>query len=192
MPFVNFWEINSLLCLRFSPEFRCSNISAVTEHTRNQIFLMSYPKIFFLQNLHFGPFRCVPRRLLKISIIYSQLHCILIWYFWVFFENYSMRMLSIRGNDFIAHWAYKERISAHAHLAVKCERFTCTIHAEHTRNEFYRTLNIRVTNFFAWWACAEPISCLKVEYLGRIEYDFKKSRVAGPWDQMVSVSAKKY
>jgi hypothetical protein len=31
----------------------------------------------------------------------------------------------------------------------------------------------------------------KVEYLGRIEYDFQKSRVTGPWDQKVSVSAKK-
>ncbi len=45
----------------------------------------------------------------------------------------------------------------------------------------------------------EPISshtehvrkCLKVKYLGRIEYDFQKSRVTGPWDHMVSVSAKK-
>jgi hypothetical protein len=45
----------------------------------------------------------------------------------------------------------------------------------------------------------EPISshaehawkCLKVEYLGPIEYDFQKSRVTGPWDHMVSVSAKK-
>jgi hypothetical protein len=31
---------------------------------------------------------------------------------------------------------------------------------------------------------------LKVEYLGRIEYDFQKSCVAGPWDHKVSVSAK--
>ncbi len=45
----------------------------------------------------------------------------------------------------------------------------------------------------------EPISlhaeharkCLKVEYLGGIEYDFQKSRVTGPWDHMISVSAKK-
>ncbi len=36
--------------------------------------------------------------------------CILIWDFWVIFENYSMRMLNIRGNDFIAHWAYEEMI----------------------------------------------------------------------------------
>ncbi len=33
--------------------------------------------------------------------------------------------------------------------------------------------------------------CLKDEYLGRIEYDFQKSRVTGPWDHKVSVSAKK-
>ncbi len=34
--------------------------------------------------------------------------------------------------------------------------------------------------------------CLKVEYLGRIEYDFRKSLVTGPWDHKDSVSAKKY
>ncbi len=33
--------------------------------------------------------------------------------------------------------------------------------------------------------------CLKVEYLGRIEYDFQKSCVTGPWDYKGSVSAKK-
>ncbi len=32
---------------------------------------------------------------------------------------------------------------------------------------------------------------VKVEYLRRIEYGFQKSRVTGPWDHMVSVSAKK-
>ncbi len=77
--------------------------------------------------------------------------------------------------------------------------FTCTIHAEHTRNEFYRTLSIRGTNFIACWSYWEPISshaeharkCLKVEYLDRIEYDFQKSRVTCPWNHKVSVSAKK-
>jgi hypothetical protein len=33
--------------------------------------------------------------------------------------------------------------------------------------------------------------CLKVEYLDRIEYDFQKSCVTGPWDHKNSVSAKK-
>ncbi len=77
--------------------------------------------------------------------------------------------------------------------------FTCTIHAEHTRNKFYRTLSIRGTNLIACWAYGEPISshaeharkCLKDKYLGRIKYDFQKSCVTGPWDHMVLVSAKK-
>jgi hypothetical protein len=71
--------------------------------------------------------------------------CILIWYFWVLFENYSMRMLSIRGTDFIAHWAYKERISAHAQPAVKWEQF---LHVQ-------SRLSIHGTNFIAHWAYAE-------------------------------------
>ncbi len=54
--------------------------------------------------------------------------CILIRDFWVIFENYCMRILSIRGNDFIACWAYEEPISSHT---------------EHTRNEFPRMLSQR-------------------------------------------------
>jgi hypothetical protein len=62
--------------------------------------------------------------------------CILMWYFWVLFENYSMRMLSIRGNDFIACWTYAEPILSHT---------------EHTRNEFHRMLSILGTDFIACW-----------------------------------------
>ncbi len=48
----------SLLFLRFSPEFWSSNIFAVTEHTRNQIFfLREISKNFFFQNVHLGPIR---------------------------------------------------------------------------------------------------------------------------------------
>jgi hypothetical protein len=68
-----------------SPEFRCSNISAMTEHTRNQIFFERYgiQKIFF-QNLHFGSIRWVPRRIFKILIFYSRnLH-----FNWVFLSNF--------------------------------------------------------------------------------------------------------
>ena len=80
---------------------------------------------------------------------------------WTF--SHVQSLLSIRGTNFIAH------------------------------------LSIRGTNFIACWAYWEPISphaeharkCLKVEYLGRIKYDFQKSRVTGPWDHKVSVSAKK-
>jgi hypothetical protein len=66
------------------------------------------------------------------------------------------------------------------------------IHAEHTRNEFHRTLSIRGTNFIAGWLSNEHAwKYLKVDYLGRIEYDFQKSHVTGPWDHKVLVSAKK-
>jgi hypothetical protein len=129
------------------------------------------------------------------------------------------RWLSIRGTKFF--WWGIQKILSHAEhtrnrfhrtliirgmnfraCSARCKMwtvFTCTIHAQHTRNEFYRTLSICGTNFIACWAYAAPISshaeharkCLKVEYLGRIEYDFQKSRVTGPWDHMVSVSAKK-
>ncbi len=134
---------------------------------RNQIFLMSYPEIFFLPNLHFGPNRWFARRFLKISIIYSQnLHFDLV--FLSIFQKFH-RTLSIRGTNFRACSASGKMWTV----------FTCTIHAEHTRNEFYRTLSISGANFIACWAYAETISsCLKVEYLGRIEYDFQKSCVS--------------
>ncbi len=171
-------------------------------------FFDKLSKFFFFYS-HFGPFRWVPRRVLKISIIYSQnFHFYLV--FWVFFENIACMC-----------WAYEETILSHAEhtrnrfhhtLSIRgtnfrtCSAsgkmwtvFTCTIHAEHTRNEFYRTLSICGTNFLACRAYSESISshaeharkCLKVEYLGRIEYDFQKSRVTGLWDHKVSVSAKK-
>ncbi len=84
--------------------------------------------------------------------------CILIRDFWVIFKNYSMRVLSIRGTNFIACWAYEERIS---------------LHAEHTRNEFHACsasgkmwtflhvqsmLSIHGTDFIAHWAYWQLIS----------------------------------
>ncbi len=58
--------------LRFSPEFWSSNICAVTEHTRNQIFFERYPKKFFFRNLHYGPIKWVLRRFFQILIFYSR------------------------------------------------------------------------------------------------------------------------
>ncbi len=66
------------------------------------------------------------------------------------------------------------------------------------QNEFHHTLSKRWTNLIAGWAYAELISslaehtrkCLKVKYLGRIEYDFQKSHVTVHWGHKVSVSAK--
>ncbi len=151
------FEKISILFLRFLTEFLCSNIFAVTEHTRNQIFFVSYPKRFFSQNFYFGPISWVPKRFFKILIIYSQ-NVQFNRYFWVIFENYSMHIahaehtwkryygtMSIRGNDFIAHLAYKEHIFAE----------WISSHTEHTRNEFHRWLSIRGIDLIAGWAYAE-------------------------------------
>jgi hypothetical protein len=48
-----------------------SNIFAVTEHTRNQIFLVRYQK-HFCPKFSLGPIRWVLRQFFKILIIYSQ------------------------------------------------------------------------------------------------------------------------
>ncbi len=108
-----------------------------------------------------------------------------LWFFLVIFENYSTRTLSMRGNDFIAHWAYAERIFAYAQRVEKC--FYMYIYAKNTGKWFYRTLSIRGNDLNAGWAYAEMISsltehmlkCLKVQYLGWIEYDFQKKSCYG-------------
>ncbi len=127
-------------------------------------------KNFFSKNFHFGLIRWVPRRRLFIVKI-----CILIWYFPVIFENYSMHMLSIRilrfyrtliirGNNFIAHRANEERIFAYAQPAVKCEQF---LHVH------------------SCWSYAEQIS-------SHIEHTRNEFGVTGPWDHKVPEFAKKY
>jgi hypothetical protein len=60
--------------------------------------------------------------------------------------------------------------------------------AEHTRNAFHSWLSIQgnVSSL-----AEHARKCLKVENLGRIEYDFQKSCVTGPWDHKVSVSTNK-
>ncbi len=196
MPLVNFRNFFLLLSLRFSPEFRSSNNFAVTEYTRKQIFLERYPKkmffkkftvvlldgflngfskfwFFLVENLHFN--------LGFLSNFWKLLHAHA-----EHMRKRFYRTLSLRGNDFIAHWAYEEQIFAHVRPAVKV--FT-----------YKSMLSIRGTHFIAGWVYAERISslaeltqkCLKVEYLDRIEYDFQKSRATGPGYHKVSVSAKK-
>jgi hypothetical protein len=111
------------------------------------------------------------------------------------------RTLSIRGNDFIAHWAYKERIFAYAQPAVKCEQCLhvnpCWAyaerylsHTEHTENKFYCWLSILGSDFIAGWAYAEMFEG-RISRPNRIRFS-KKSHVTGPWDHKVSVSARKF
>ncbi len=100
-------------------------------------------------------------------------------------------MVSIREKDFIAHWAYQETISSHTeHTPNEFSRmlsqhknvtsFYMHSYAEYTGKWFYSTLSIRGNDLNAGWAYNEMIStltvhtqkCLKVEYLGWIEYIF--------------------
>jgi hypothetical protein len=107
------------------------------------IFFCKLLNFFF--NVHFGPFKWVPWRFLKF-LLFTVKICILILLFGVIFENYSMRTLSIPGNDFIACWAYAEWISTHAEhtgkwfIAHWSYEETISSHAEHTRNQ-YNTAN---------------------------------------------------
>jgi hypothetical protein len=131
---------------------------AVTKHKRNQIFFERYPKIFsiftwVLLDEFLNGFS-------KFGFFMVEI-CILIRHFWVIFKNYSMRMLSIRGNNFIAHWAYDFRIFSHMLSQRKMLTvFTCTIYAEHTGKWFYSTLSIRGNDLKAGWAYEEMISSL--------------------------------
>ncbi len=189
--------------LRFSPEFQSSNIFAVTEQ-----WAYSEPNFFeeISKKILFNMFTWVLldgflNGFSKFGFFKVEI-CILIWDFWV--------ILSIRGNDFIAHWAYEDTISSHTeHTPNEFSRmlsqrknvnsFYMYSYAEHTGKWFYRTLNIRGNDLNAGWAYEEMISsltehsrkCLKVEYFGRTDYYFQKSRVTGPWEYMDPVSAKK-
>ncbi len=189
MPLVNFSKKIWFFSFNILPEFQCSNIFAVTEYTQNQIFLVRYKKIFS-QNFHFIPIRWVFRQFFKISIIYSQnLHFIL-----VFLSNF-LKIIACTC------WAYVELILSHTeHTSkqfhrtlsiqgkilihdqptVKCDQFLhghprrvyaeqILLHTQHTRNKFHRWLSIRKISSLA----EHTRKCLKVEYVGRIIYDFK-------------------
>jgi hypothetical protein len=59
-------------------------------------------KKFCFQNFHFGLITGFLDGFSKFRLFIVKI-CILIRYFGVIFENYSMRMLNIRRNDFISH-----------------------------------------------------------------------------------------
>jgi hypothetical protein len=98
-------------------------------------------------------------------------NCVLIWDFAVLFENYSMRWLSIRRNDFTACWAYEETISLYTKstqnefshmLSQNFDSFYMTIqtHAKPTQKRFHHWPSICGNNVMACWAFAETISSL--------------------------------
>ncbi len=171
MPFVNFWKKFRLASFDFRQNFEVRTIQRwlSNEHTRNQKFFERYPKIFFPKIITMVLLDGFLNGFPKFWFFIGEI-CILIRDFWVIFENYSMRMLSIRGNDFIACWAYAEQIFAYAQHARKFRQFlhghlnacwadgeTISSHAEHTGKGFHRMLSIRGKDFIARWAYAEMI-----------------------------------
>ena len=125
MPFVNFRKKFRF----FSFDFRQNFEVRTFPRWLNQIFFSVISKQFFLQNLHYGTIRWVPNGFSKFWFFIVKI-CILIRDFWVIFENYSMRVLSIRGNDFIGYvsirgtdfiacWACAEIRSSYAQCAMK-------------------------------------------------------------------------
>ncbi len=96
---------------------------------------------FFFQNVHLGPIRWFQNSFSKFAFFIVEI-CIFIWDFWVIFKIYCMHMLSIRGNDFIAHWAYKETISSYTAYGEMI-----LSHPEHTRKWSKCWLSIRGKKF---------------------------------------------
>jgi hypothetical protein len=126
MPFVNFRKKFRFFSFDFRQNFDVRTFPRWLS-IRGTKFFWEISNNFFFQNLHFVLLDGFLDGFSKFCFFIGEI-CILIRDFWVIVENYSMRMLSIRGNDFIACWAYAEPISSHA---------------EHTRNEFPRMLSQR-------------------------------------------------
>ena len=156
MTLVNFRKNVWLFSFDFRQNFDVRTFPRWLSIRGTKFLLRDIRKIFF-QTLHLVLLYRFLEGFSKFGFFIGEI-CILIWDFWVIFKNYSMCMLSIRGNNFIACWAYTEPISSHA---------------EHTRNEFPRLfsqrynvnflhvqsmLSIRGMNFITHWAYAELIS----------------------------------
>ncbi len=82
MTFVNFLKKFLFFFLQFLLEFQCSNISAVTEHTQNQIFLASCKKFFFFKMFTLVLIDGFLHGFLKFQFIIVKIS-ILTWYFYV-------------------------------------------------------------------------------------------------------------
>ncbi len=118
-----------------------------------------------------------------------------------FLEKYSKICFSIRENDFIAHKHTRKRF--HRTLSIRRTNFRVCSACGKMLTDFTCTdmlSIIRENDFIASWAYEEMISsmtehtrkCLKVEYLGRIEYNFQKSRATGLLTIKIRFLQKKY
>ncbi len=164
-----------------------------------KFFWRDNPKNFLVQNVHLVPIRWIPKRFSKFGFFIVEI-CILVWDFLVIFENYCMPMLSIRGNKFIAYWAYEETISSHTEhkpnefslmlsQRKNVNSFYMYSYAEHTGKWFDRTLSIQGNDLNAGWAYEEIISwltehsrkCLKLNISAESNMIFKNLVLQALW-----------
>ncbi len=170
MPFINFRKKFRFFSSDFPQNFDVRKFPRWLSIRRTKFFLRDIPKNFFCKIFTLVLLDGFLDGFSKFRFFIGEI-CILIWVFQVIFENYSMRMLSIRGNNFIACWAYAEPISSHAEytrnkfsrmLSVRWnfDSFYMDIwtHAEQPRKRFHRTLSICGNDFIARWEYAEKIS----------------------------------
>ena len=127
MPLVNFRKKFRFFSFDFRQNFEVRTFIRWLSIRGTKFFLRDIQKIFFFKIFTMIRLDGFLDGFSKFWFFIVEI-CILTRDFWVIFENYCMRMLSIRGNDFIACWAYAEQNSSHA---------------EHTRNEFPRMLSQR-------------------------------------------------
>jgi hypothetical protein len=111
-----------------------------------------------------------------------------------------MRWLSLRGNDFIACWAFEETIPLHTKSTLNefsrvisqrsdFDSFYMDIqkHAEPTRKRFHRLLSIRGNDFIACWAYEDTILSL-AEHTWKRFYRLLSQRRNGVHCMMVNLS----
>ncbi len=116
------------------------------KHTRNQFFVGRYQKNFLGQMFTFVLRNGILDGSLKFWLLIFE-NCFLIWEFEVLFKNYIMRWLSMRGNNFIACWAYDATKQFHRTLSLRL---------------FLRILSQWVTNFRACSAKEEITTHFKI------------------------------
>jgi hypothetical protein len=105
MPLINFRKKIRLVCFDFRQNFEVRTFTRWLSIRGTKFFLRNIPKFFFFKIFTMVLLDGLLDGFSKFWFFIIEI-CILIRDFWVIFENYCMRMLSIRGNDFIACWAY--------------------------------------------------------------------------------------
>jgi hypothetical protein len=104
MPLVNFRKKFCLVSFDFRQNFEVRTFTRWLSIRGNKFFFRDIQKLFF-KIFSMGLLDGFLDGFSKFWFFIVEI-CILVREFWVIFENYCMRILSKRGNDFIACWAY--------------------------------------------------------------------------------------